>query len=187
MCIAGGSGYTSRWLMCWQRGCRRHCIHFNGYRDRCPHIFLPTRGGYGLIMGGCRGAAGKPVATARTRDDKHSSSATQYSYLSTASSPGPSPRDMGVHAPAGVYAATGGWAHRWPSSPLPLPPIWAPRRKARNARAPGELEVGTGFGSPGRRRPRPSRFPCPSAAPPRSARAIAERTDYKSRLQALFH
>ena len=72
-----------------------------------------------MIMGGCRGVAGKPAATARTRDAKHSSSATQYSYVSTVPSPGPFPRDMGVHAPTGMYTATGGWAHRWPSSPPP--------------------------------------------------------------------
>ena len=72
-------------------------------------------------MGGCRGVAGKPAAAARTRDAKHSSSATHYSYRSTAPSPGPSPRDMGVQEPAGVYAATSGWAHRWPSGPHPLP------------------------------------------------------------------
>ena len=35
-------------------------------------------------MGGCRGVAGKPAAAARTRDVKHSPSAIQYSYLSTA-------------------------------------------------------------------------------------------------------
>ena len=124
---------------------------------------------YGLIMGGCRGVAGKPAAAVRNRDAKHSSSATHYSYLSTAPSPGPSPRDIGVQEPARVYAATGGWAHRWPSSPH-SPPIWAPRGKARNVRAPGELEVGTGSGSPGRRRPRPTRFPCHPAARPRSPR-----------------
>ena len=114
---------THLWLTCQQRGCSRHCIHFNGYRDRCPHIFLSTflstRGGYGLIMAGCRGVAGKLAAAARTRDAKHGSSATPYSYLSTAPCPGPSPRDMGVQEPAGVYAATGGWAHRWPSRPPP--------------------------------------------------------------------
>ena len=135
-------------------------------------------------MGGCRGVAGQPAAAVRTRDAKHSSSATHYSYISTASSPDPSPRDMGVQEPAGVYAATGGWAHRWPSSPHP-PPIWAPREKARNARAPGEFEIGTGSGSPGRRRRRPTRFPCHSAARSRFAQTIAERADYKSRLQAL--
>ena len=99
-----------------------YLVYFNGYRERCPHVFLPTRGGYGLIMGGCRGVAGKDAAAARIRDAEHSSSATQCSYLSTAPFVGPSPRDMGVHAPAGVYAARGGWVHRWPSSPLPPPP-----------------------------------------------------------------
>ena len=182
MCIAGGSGYTSMVdvLTTWLQS----TLHTFQRIPRPLPPYLPTRGGYGLIKGACRGVAGKPAAAARTRDATHSSSATHYSYLSTAPSPGPSPRDMGIQEPAGVYAATGGWAHRWPSSPHP-PPIWAPREKARNAPARGELEVGTGSGSPGRRRPRSPRFPCHSAARPRSARAIAERADYKSRLQAL--
>ena len=115
-------------------------------------------------MGRCRGVAGKPAAAARTRDAKHSSSATQNSYISTAPSPGPSPRDMGVHAPAGVYAATGGWAYRWPSSPHPAPDLGDAGK--RNARAPGELEVGTGTASPRRRRPRPTYFPAIAPSSP---------------------
>ena len=135
--------------MCWQRVYSRHCKHFNGYRDRCPHIFLPARGGHGLIMSGCRGVAGKPAATSRTRDAKHSSSASQYSYISTAPSPGPSPRDRGVHAPAGVYAATGGWAHRWPSSSSPYPR--SGRREEKNATSArqGSWRSGRGRGRRG--------------------------------------
>ena len=87
-------------------------------------------------MGGCRGVAGKPAAAARTKDAKHRSSATQYSNLSTAPSPGPSPRDMGVHAPAGVYAAMGEWAHRWPSAPPP-PDLGAAGKSTKRRRASG--------------------------------------------------
>ena len=43
-----------------------------------------------------------------------------------------------------------------------------------------------GSGSPGWRRPRPTRFPCRFTARPHSVRAIAERADCKSRLQVLF-
>ena len=184
-CIAGGSGYTymvdllTTWL--------QSALHiFQRIPRPLPRIFLQTRGGYGLITGGCRSVAGKPAAAAaaRTRDAKHSSSAIQCSYLSTAPSPGPSPRDMGVHAPAGVYATTGGWAHRWPSRPHPLD-LGAAEKSTQRPRAKG---VGgrDRIGVAGEAATAAYLLPLPFRPPPRSARAIAERADYKSRLQALF-
>ena len=160
--ISGCNGYTS--TVDVLTTLLQSTLHTsNGNRDRYLHIVLPTRNGYGLILGACRSVAGKHAAAARTRDAKQISSATQYSYLSTVPSPGLSPCDMGIHAPAGVYAAKGGWAHRWPSSPPFLPPSWAPLGTTRNARAPGELKVRTRSASPGKRRSRLTRFTCHSA------------------------
>ena len=68
-------------------------------------------------MDGCRGVAGKPAAAARIRDAKQSSSATQYSYLSTGPSSGPSPRDMGVHAPAECRPRRVGGRNSGPEAP----------------------------------------------------------------------
>ena len=55
---------------------------------------------------------------------------------------------------------------------------------ARKGRAPGDFEVGAGWGSPGRRL-HPTRFSCYSAAPRLpTARAIAEQVDHKYRFKA---
>ena len=123
--------------------------------------------------------AGKPAAAARTKDAKHRSSATQYSNLSTAPSPGPSPRDMGVHAPAGVYAAMGEWAHRWPSAP---PPPRSGRRGEKHETPARQRSWRSGRGR-GRRGGGDRGLltsPAIPPPPPRSSRAIAERTDCKS-------
>ena len=138
------------------------------------------------MMGGCRGVAGKPAAFARTQDANLSSSAPQYGYLST-----PHPR-VPLHV-IRAYMDRQGCTPRWvggriagPAAPTPPSDLGAAGKSMQRPRARG-IGVWMGSESPGWRRTWPTRFPCHSSASPRSSRAIAERVDYKSRLQALFY
>ena len=145
-------------------------------------IFKASRGtkavagaGFGVVGGGTRTRRGAAA---------YSPSSPKYGYMSTAASPGPSPFGMGVHPPAGMYAT----ASAWGASPAQQPSnARAPRGKARNDRGPvgvgglrGRAAVGGRGGGGGRSL---LAFPATPSGPP-SSRAITERADYNSRLQA---